>query len=56
MEEELSTTGPMDFEEILIFTCLIALCRTISMPKTSWILNKFSTTPLEFLLPYPFFT
>ena len=39
MEEEVSTTGPTDFEEILILTRRISLWKSNSVPKTSRSLN-----------------
>ena len=41
MEEEISTTGNTDFEEILILTHLIGLWKSNSVPKTSRSLNTF---------------
>ena len=39
MEEEISTTGPTDFEDILILTRRISLRKNNSVPKTSRSLN-----------------
>ena len=39
MEEEVSTRGPMDFEEILIVTRQIGLWKSNSVPNTSRSLN-----------------
>ena len=52
MEEEISTIGPTDFEEIL--TSRICLWKSNSEPKTSSL--HLGTTPLGFLLPCPCFT
>ena len=41
MQEGISATGSMDFEEILILTPQIGLWKSNSVPKTSWTLNKF---------------
>ena len=43
MEKEISTTGPTDFEEILVLTRQIGLCqwKSNSVPKTSRSLNTF---------------
>ena len=41
MEEEISTTGLTDTEEILILTGRIGLWKSNSIPKTSRILSKF---------------
>ena len=41
VEEEISTTGPTDFEEILILTQLIGPWKTNSIPKTLPIFSKF---------------
>ena len=58
VEEEISTTGNTDSEEILILTRQIGVWnwKSNSVPKTSRSLNTLGTTPLGFLLPYPFFT
>ena len=39
MEEEISTTDPTDFEEMLILTRQISLWKSNSVPKTSRSLN-----------------
>ena len=41
MEEEIRTTGPTDFEEILILLRRIGLWKSNSVPKTSRSLNTF---------------
>ena len=41
MEEEINTTGPTDFEEMLILTRQIGLWKSNSVPKTSRSLNTF---------------
>ena len=41
MEEEISTTGPTDFEEILILPRQIGLWKSSSVLKTSRSLNTF---------------
>ena len=41
VEEEISTTGNTDFEEILILTRRIGLWKSNSVPKTSRRLNTF---------------
>ena len=41
MEEEISTTGPTEFEEILILTRQIGLWKSNSVLKTSMSLNTF---------------
>ena len=55
MEEEISTTGPTDFEEILILTRRISLRKSNSVLKTLRSLEQSGTTPLGFCFHIDFY-